>query len=83
MKPECARSFAGPREAALYLKAELRKGDLALLKGRSSDHLSRVFFAQFGEIGCWKEKCTRRYLCDLCEDLQPQFDLDTTLAKDG
>jgi UDP-N-acetylmuramoyl-tripeptide--D-alanyl-D-alanine ligase len=82
MQPECVRAFADLREAALYLKTELRKGDLVLLKGRSSDHLSRIFFAQFGSIGCWKEKCSRRYACDLCEDLRPQFDLKAALAKE-
>jgi UDP-N-acetylmuramoyl-tripeptide--D-alanyl-D-alanine ligase len=82
MKPECARSFADLKEAALYLKSELRKGDLVLLKGRTSDHLSRIFFAQFGAIGCWKEKCSRRYVCDVCEDLQPQFDPQAALGQD-
>ena len=62
--------------------AHCRKGDLVMLKGRSSDHLSRIFFAQFGAIGCWKEKCSRRYVCDLCEDLRPQFDPRAALAKD-
>ena len=81
MKPDCVRAFADLREAALYLKSELRQGDLVLLKGRSSDHLSRIFFAQFGAIGCWKEKCSRRYVCDLCEDLRPQFDLQAALAQ--
>jgi len=82
MKPECARSFADLEAAALYLKSELRAGDLVLLKGRSSDHLSRIFFAQFGAIGCWKPKCTRRHMCDLCEELRPQFDL-RRIGKNG
>lgn len=82
MKPECVHAFAGLEEAARYLKSELRKGDLVLLKGRSSDHLSRIFFAQFGAIGCWKEKCSRRYVCDVCEDLRPQFDPQAALAQD-
>ena len=81
MKPECVRAFAGLEEAAAYLKSELRSGDLVLLKGRSTDHLSRLFFAQFGAIGCWKEKCSRRYVCDLCEDLRPQYDLPAALAQ--
>lgn len=73
MKPECALSFTDLQSAARYLKSELRPGDLVLLKGRSSDHLSRIFFAQFGAIGCWKPKCSRRFVCDLCEELRPQF----------
>src|SRR6185295_9783644 len=82
MKPDCARSFSALQDAALYLRSELRKGDLVLLKGRSTDHLSRIFFAQFGAIGCWKEKCARRYVCDVCEDLRPQFDPQATLPQD-
>jgi len=81
MRPDCARSFADPRSAALYLKSELRDGDFALLKGRGSDHLSRVLFAQFGDIGCWKTDCRRLYVCDVCEDLRPAFDLQAELAR--
>jgi UDP-N-acetylmuramoyl-tripeptide--D-alanyl-D-alanine ligase len=81
MKPDCAVAFADVRSAALYLRAELRSGDFALLKGRGSDHLSRVLFAQFGDIGCWKADCRRLYVCDVCEDLRPAFDLDAALAR--
>lgn len=75
MKSECAHSFTDIYRAALYLKSELRSGDLVLLKGRGTDHLSRVFFAQFGNIGCWKTKCRKTIVCDICEELQPEFDL--------
>jgi len=81
MKPDCAVAFADVRSAALYLRAELRSGDFALLKGRGSDHLSRVLFAQFGDIGCWKADCRRLYVCDVCEDLRPAFDLVAALAR--
>lgn len=83
MKPDCAASFADVRSAALYLRSELRSGDFALLKGRGSDHLSRVLFAQFGDIGCWKADCRRLYVCDVCEDLRPAFDLNAELARSG
>lgn len=75
MKPECVLDFKDLYRAALYLQSELRSGDLVLLKGRSTDHLSRVFFAQFGPIGCWKTKCHRKIVCDLCEQLRPELDL--------
>ena len=75
MKPECVLSLPGLYEAAEYLKSELRGGDVVLLKGRTTDHLSRVFFAQFGPIGCWKTECRKRIVCDFCEELQPAFDL--------
>jgi len=75
MKPECVLGFTDLYMASQYLKSELRSGDLVLLKGRTTDHLSRVFFAQFGTIGCWKTKCSKRIVCDLCEELRPEFDL--------
>ena len=81
MKPECALSFTDLHGAARYLKSELRSGDLVLLKGRGNDHLSRVLFAQFGDIGCWKTNCRIRLVCDVCEDLRPAFDLDSELAR--
>lgn len=75
MKPECVLGFTDLYMASQYLKSELRSGDLVLLKGRTTDHLSRVFFAQLGTIGCWKTKCYKRIVCDLCEELRPEFDL--------
>src|SRR3990172_5593316 len=75
MKPECVLGFTDLYMASQYLKSELRSGDLVLLKGRTTDHLSRVFFAQFGTIGCWKTKCSKTIVCDLCEELRPEFDL--------
>jgi UDP-N-acetylmuramoyl-tripeptide--D-alanyl-D-alanine ligase len=75
MKPEFTLSLIDPYRASLYLKSELRNGDLVLLKGRNTDHLSRVFFAQFGAIGCWKTKCDKRIVCDICKQLKPEFDL--------
>jgi UDP-N-acetylmuramoyl-tripeptide--D-alanyl-D-alanine ligase len=77
MKPESAVNFIDPHSAALYLKSELRDGDLVLLKGRASDHLSRVFFAQFGNISCWKTRCRKTFVCDFCKELRPEYDLRT------
>jgi len=77
MNPQCVHHIADLRDAAAYLKSELRAGDLVLLKGRSTDHLSRIFFAQFGPIGCWKNKCRKTILCDLCPQLRPEFSLPT------
>ena len=56
---------------------ELREGDLVLLKGRTTDHLSRVFFAQFGPIGCWKTVCHKTINCDFCDELRPAFPMST------
>ena len=79
MQPQSVCSFADISQAALYLQSALRHGDVVLLKGRASDHLSRVFFAQLGTIGCWKTICHKTSVCDLCEQLRPEFDLHTIL----
>jgi len=60
MKKENVIHFNELFSAAEYIKTEFSKGDLILLKGRSTDHLSRILFAQFGTIGCWKTKCKKR-----------------------
>ncbi len=67
--PSAAFCFTTPRDAAAWLGAKLGPGDLVLLKGRSCDHLSRLIFAQVGEVKCWKPTCSRRYLCDICWEL--------------
>jgi len=67
--------------AAELLRKELRAGDLVFLKGRMTDHLSRILFAQFGPIGCWKKTCQIRMVCDLCSLLRPEFDLERALPK--
>jgi UDP-N-acetylmuramoyl-tripeptide--D-alanyl-D-alanine ligase len=79
MKAESVLTFINLEAAASYLKSELRSGDLVLLKGRTSDHVSRVFFAQLGNIRCWKQKCRKMILCDLCNDLKPDFDKNLML----
>jgi UDP-N-acetylmuramoyl-tripeptide--D-alanyl-D-alanine ligase len=81
MTPQSAMSFPEIFQASEYLKSELRKGDVVLLRGRSSDHLSRIYFAQLGEIGCWKSKCTKTIVCDLCDELKPDYDLAATLNR--
>jgi UDP-N-acetylmuramoyl-tripeptide--D-alanyl-D-alanine ligase len=57
------------RSAAEFLRTELRHGDLMLLKGRTTDHAARIFFAQLGQVGCWKTDCDKRMLCDTCWEL--------------
>jgi UDP-N-acetylmuramoyl-tripeptide--D-alanyl-D-alanine ligase len=71
MPEECAHSFAEPREAAQFLQAFLQSGDLVLLKGRATHHLSRLFFAQLGPVDCWKPSCSKTMLCDICGELGP------------
>lgn len=62
-------AFPSLRLAAEFLKGELRPGDLMLLKGRTTDHAARIFFAQLGRVGCWKDYCEKRMLCDVCWEL--------------
>jgi UDP-N-acetylmuramoyl-tripeptide--D-alanyl-D-alanine ligase len=74
MHPDQVHSFAALKEAAAFVKQELRSGDLALLRGRSMDHVQRLFFAQLGTVTCWREDCRKRMLCDMCWELGFQPD---------
>jgi len=69
MGPENVRAFSDLREAGRFLRATLRRGDLVLLKGRTIDHLARLFFAQLGPVRCWKPDCTKLIGCDACPEL--------------
>ena len=71
MDPAYTHSFAGLRDAAVFLKTFLQPEDLVLLKGRASHHLSRLFFARFGQVDCWKATCSKMMLCDICPELGP------------
>ena len=69
MPPDNVHGFASLRDAAGFLKTELRPGDLVLLKGRTTDHVARLFFAQVGSVSCWLEYCPKTMLCDGCWEL--------------
>lgn len=69
MPKENVHALSSIRDAAEFLKRELKPNDLMLLKGRTTDHAARIFFAQLGEVGCWKEYCPKRMLCDICWEL--------------
>lgn len=71
MPPQNVHSFATLPEAAAFLASELRPGDLALLRGRTVDHLGRIYFAQLGSVGCALTHCPRLLLCDHCYELRP------------
>jgi UDP-N-acetylmuramoyl-tripeptide--D-alanyl-D-alanine ligase len=64
-----AHAFPSLQPAAEFLRGELRAGDLVLLKGRTTDHAARLFFAQFSTVKCWKHYCSKRMLCDICWEL--------------
>jgi UDP-N-acetylmuramoyl-tripeptide--D-alanyl-D-alanine ligase len=61
--------FESCREAAPWLAAHLGEGDLAVLRGHTSHHLSRIIYALWGPVACRIDKCDRRCLCDFCGDL--------------
>lgn len=69
MDPQSAHGFGSLTAAAEFLKAELRPGDLMLLKGRTTLHLSRIYFAQIGTVKCWKVDCEKTFVCDRCPEL--------------
>jgi UDP-N-acetylmuramoyl-tripeptide--D-alanyl-D-alanine ligase len=79
MDPANCHAIGDLRSAAELLKRELRDGDLVFLKSRGTDHVTRILFAQYGTIGCWKMSCKVRSVCDLCDGLQPQFDIGQAL----
>jgi UDP-N-acetylmuramoyl-tripeptide--D-alanyl-D-alanine ligase len=54
------------REAAQWLRAELRAGDLLLLKGSGADHLGRLVLHLDREVRCWRSVCGRHIACDHC-----------------
>ena len=69
MPPENAHAFPDLASAAEFLMKELCAGDLVLLRGRVTDHVTRIFFAQLGEVKCWKTTCPKTMLCDICPEL--------------
>lgn len=70
-------SFVTLTAATEFLKKELRKGDLVLLKGQSNHHLSRIYLGLLGNISCTTLSCSRQILCDRCPKLglnrKPEF----------
>jgi UDP-N-acetylmuramoyl-tripeptide--D-alanyl-D-alanine ligase len=69
MRPGDVHDFPSFEAAARFLRTALRSDDLMLLKGRTTDHAARIFFAQLGDVGCWKVYCPKRMLCDDCWEL--------------
>jgi hypothetical protein len=64
------RAFPELRDAAAYLKTELRAGDLVLLKGiNTQDHLVRLILNRHEPVGCWRERCGLPRFCGRCPQL--------------
>ena len=88
-EPKQAHGFASLEKCAEFLQDELRTGDLVLLKGRNSEHLSRLVFRLAGTVRCEKPWCGKRTFCDSCDELgadetvQTLIGIQTGWASDG
>lgn len=78
----------GLESAARILREHTRAGDLILLKGVHSAHLTRIYYAleeeRFGPVTCWKPHCDLRGHCDGCPQLHGSLkglDPRTTLVR--
>jgi UDP-N-acetylmuramoyl-tripeptide--D-alanyl-D-alanine ligase len=69
MQPRSAHGAPDWQSAAGLLKAQLRDGDLVLLRGRGNEHLGRIYFSQLGTVRCPKPRCDKMILCELCPEL--------------
>ncbi len=57
-------------DLAKSIRRVARRGDLILLKGYWYDHMSRIVYQQFGEVGCSRPYCTIPTVCDPCPKLR-------------
>lgn len=70
MGTDSALAFVSLEAAAEYLKTGRRPGDLILITGQTTDHLSRLWHAQTGPVSCWISKCRIPRVCDECPKLR-------------
>ncbi len=56
-------------QAVEFLRQELRKGDVVLLRGAINRHLERIFFMLTGEIECSLTWCDLNKYCKSCKNL--------------
>ena len=60
-------AFPVLRDAAEYLRTELRAGDLVLLKGTNKrDHLMRLILNRKKAVQCWRDDCRLSRFCRHC-----------------
>jgi len=69
MPEDSVHACLTPQDAADFLKDYLRSGDLVLLRGRTTDHLTRVYLGLLGTVGCRRAQCGRRGLCENCPEV--------------
>ncbi|HUO82687.1 MAG TPA: cyanophycin synthetase, partial [Gammaproteobacteria bacterium] len=64
------RAFAHVREADRFLRSELRRGDLVLVKGENiANHAARLFLSRMHGVTCWREDCGLAIDCRRCRML--------------
>jgi len=78
IRPECLHRCGGLAAAAEFLRSHLREGDLVLLRGTTTDHVTRIFHAQTRTVECWADHCGKTVLCDDCPQL-----FGSKLPRDG
>ncbi|MCX6613227.1 MAG: Mur ligase family protein, partial [Acidobacteria bacterium] len=70
MASDRVSAFYDIESAAEFLQNELRDGDLVMLRGRTLDHMSRLYLAMLGEVNCWLPTCKKMIYCDDCPELK-------------
>jgi UDP-N-acetylmuramoyl-tripeptide--D-alanyl-D-alanine ligase len=69
-KNHSLKGFLNIQNAAVFLRKELRPGDLVLVKGTNEqDHLVRLVLDRQKPIQCWTDQCFSQFYCDLCPKL--------------
>ncbi|OOG24905.1 aminoacyl-tRNA hydrolase [Thioalkalivibrio denitrificans] len=62
------QGFSSTREAADYLRDELKVGDLVLVKGSNrADHLVRLIMDRDRAVQCWRHDCRLDIFCTACD----------------
>jgi len=74
LEAEQVRAFTTLEEADAFLRGSLGKGDLVLLKGRTTDHAARLALSHFGPVTCSKRHCPKLMLCDICWEVGPSLE---------
>ncbi|MXS85795.1 hypothetical protein ABO04_07725 [Nitrosomonas sp. HPC101] len=74
--------FSNIHDASTYLKNELQKGDLVLLKGsRRASHFARIFLDRIKPIQCWRDNCGLNIFCENCAFLYQTNQKSNSLEK--
>jgi len=68
--PESFEHFDTQEQMAARLAEVQRDGDLILLRGQWWEHLTKVYFRQFGETDCKLKTCLYPRTCDSCPELR-------------